>query len=186
MQIAQIVHESYRQARSALVFGTSLPALARARERAFIKALAAALYSALPAEDMQVFVAGDSRPESPFGARRRLHDIALCRMANTLPGTDDEMPYIRDILCQVELDFTREQRLALYAANRLRVSAAQEKLLVLALAASELPAQLAALQAPARCAAFCLATIPHPSDWEDTSEQPTLWRCPQQDWSEMR
>ena len=80
MNIRHIIHYSYSDALSALVMGTSPPALARARERVFFKSLAAQLQAALADADLRVFSAYGRGRQNGLGAEHRLYDIQVCRI----------------------------------------------------------------------------------------------------------
>ncbi len=178
MNIADIVTGSFRDATAALVMGTSAATLARARERALLKALAARLRAARPAADLRVFAA-DGRAGAPAISGAQLYDISICRVesGSSAGRQPQEFHFIREALWQIELDFSREWRGALRAVSRLNCGAAAGKLLIACPPPNRGSDFRQTLAPPfAGSGERYLACIPHPSDWDDSEASPQVWR----------
>ncbi len=189
MDISGIICDSYRAALKAFVLGTSATALARARERAFIKLLAARLQRAYSGEETRVFSGYGRGNAADFGAEKLLHEICLCRVAAGASGgrRAEEFVYIAATLWQIEVDFSQDWRPALYAINRLNAGAAASKALIAAAPKSGRTAFLDTLKTPfAAGGGTCyLALLPHPTEWEETDAEPQVWRLVDGEWEEV-
>ncbi len=188
MDIRRIIDDSYRNASKALVMGTSLAALARARERAFVKSLVAELQGIFADDDIRVFSAYGRRNSRDFGAEKLLSDIAVGRIDESCAsGREAEnFLFVAALLWQIEVDFSREWRRAIHAINRLNGGSADNKLLI----GAHLPRggddYLQTLRAPfaAGTGVAHIAFIPHPADWDSSEDAPVLWRLSDGEWSE--
>jgi len=187
MNVTGLIDASFNEAMKALVMGTSEGALARARERAFVKTLIARLQSAVAGEDLRVFASSRRGNESEFGTNHLLHDIVLCRIGKgkTAARKAEEFLYVAEALWQIEVDFSREWRPALYAINRLNCGAAAQKLLIASPDERSRERFLNSLRAPGAAGSgkLYLALIPHPADWEDPASQPQVWQLEDDGWT---
>ena len=187
MNIARLIEASFNQAVKALAMGTSRQALYRARERAYVKALIAHLQREFADEDIRVFAASQRGNAGEFGTNRLLFDIAICRIgtgASAQRKAEDHL-FIAEALWQIDVDFSREWRSALYALNRLNCGAAADKLLIAASPAQGSARFLKSLQAAgaANNGTLYLALVPHPEDWDDDTGAPQVWRLAKDDWA---
>jgi len=187
MRLQDIINRSYHAAARALVMGTSPAALARARERAFVKALVDQLFSEYAGDDIRVFSQFGRGNRRDFGAERLLSDICVCRVGAGQTGgrQSRDFLFVAEVLAQVEIELSREWQREIQALNRLISGSAAEKLLVATLPGRGSAASLETLQAPfaAIPGAAGLALIPHPSDWESTEAEPQVWRLDDGEWS---
>ena len=191
MNIRQVIADSYRDALKSHVMGTSPRALARARERAFVKALAERLQDCFAQDDVRVFSAYGRRNVDDFGSEQLLFDIAVCRAAygQTAERTPEDFVYIAETLWAIELNFEREWRAALYAINRLNVGAAANMLLIAAQPKSARESFIESLKAPFAAPADAggeryLSLVPHPAEWDETDDSPETWRLNEGEWEE--
>ncbi len=188
MNIRRLIDESYLVAVKALVMGTSPQALARARERAFVKALADQLQSEYAGDDMRVFSRFGRGNRRDFGAEQLLSDICVCRVDRGQTGgrQSQDFLYVADVLAQVEIELSRDWRREVQALNRLVGGSAAVKLLVTARPSRDSAEVLATLLAPfaAVAGAASLALIPHPADWETTEAAPQVWRLDDCEWTQ--
>ncbi len=189
MIIRRIIDDSYRKAVRALVMGTSPQALARARERAFVKSLVAEFQEAFSDADIRVFSAYGRRNFRDFGAEKLLSDIAVGRVAKSATGGRDsqDFHFVSELLWQVEIDFSRDWRPAIYAINRLNGGAAADKLLVGARLPRGADDYMQTLRVPfaAGGGRAHLALIPHPADWEANEATPTIWQLIDGEWEAL-
>ncbi len=186
MNIQHIIHYSFNDALSSLVMGTSPRSLARARERVFFKALAAQLEAALTDADIRVFSAYGRGNRDDFGTEHLLYDIQVCRISSshTADRKRESFYYIAAALWQIEIDFSRDLRRAIFAINRLTGGAAENKLIIAAQPESGRKTFINTLKAPvAACSGErWLALIPHPQDWDDDRQPLDIWQFDRGDW----
>lgn len=169
--------------------GTSPQALARARERAFVKSLVAEFEATFSHDDIRVFSAHGRRNFRDFGAEKLLSDITVGRVAESAASGRDpqEFCFVSELLWQIEIDFSRDWRSAIYAINRLNGGAASDKLLVGAPPPTGVDDYLETLRVPFAAGAgrAHLALIPHPAEWDSSEAAPTIWRLTQGDWQTL-
>ena len=190
MNVARLIEYSFSEATKALTMGTSQRSLARARERAFTKALIAQLRLEFEGADHRVFATTQRGNAADFGANQLLHDIAVCRIGfgKTAERKSEEFHFIAQALWQIEIDFSREWRKSLYAINRLNCGAAADKLLITSKLARSQKQFLDTLRAPSAAVAgtLYLAFVPHPADWDDDAGASQVWRIADGEWEEVK
>ena len=189
MNIRRVIDGSYRSAAKALVMGTSPQTLARARERAFVRALVAELEAAFADDaDMRVFSEYGHSNESDFGTEKLPGDVTVGRTAesSTSGRQSQSFLYLAELLWQIEIEFSQDWRRAIYAINRLNSGSAANKMLVSAIWQRGGADCLQTLAAPfaAGAGSARLALIPHPDDWESTEDQPAVWQLSDGQWVE--
>ncbi|MCY4465550.1 MAG: hypothetical protein OXE46_08440 [Chloroflexi bacterium] len=184
MDIKRVLDTSYHDALRALVMGTSAAALARARERVFVKALAAQLLAGCADESARVFHAYASDWQAVFGADGLPGDICVCRMARaeTSGRQPQTFQFASEALWLAAIDFTVETAGALRAVNRLNIGAAPNKLLVLARSERGDAALLDMLKQPFAGETHFLALLPHPSKWDEPHDAPIVWQLQDDEW----
>ncbi len=189
MDVTRLIDSSYNEAAKAFVMGTSQRSLARARERSFTKALIAQLQREFDA-DHRVFATTQRGNAADFGTNQLLYDIAVCRIGDgkTAARKPEDFHFIAQALWQIEVDFSREWRQALYAINRLNCGAAARKLLITSRLARSQSQFLDTLRAPSAAVdgALYLAFVPHPADWDDDAASPQVWRIADGEWEEVK
>ncbi len=184
MDIKRGLDTSYHDALRALVMGTSAAALARARERVFVKALAAQLLAGCADESARVFHCYSHDWRTIFGADDLPADICVCRMdkAETGRRQPQTFQFVAEALWFAAIDFTREKAGALRAVNRLNIGAAPNKLLILAHPQRGEAALLDMLKQPFAGETHFLALLPHPTEWDDTQAAPAVWQLQADEW----
>lgn len=186
MDIQVILRGSYDKTLKALVMGTSPESLARARERAFVKSLATAFVGRFADEGVRVFSAYGRGNRADFGSEQLLFDIEVCRVASaSSAGRKQESFYIvKEALWQIEIDLSQDWRQVVFALNRLRCGAAENKLLIAAAPTPGHDGFLETLAMPAAESggALYLATIPHPRAWDDDDANLKLWLLAEGEW----
>ncbi|MCY3978517.1 MAG: hypothetical protein OXG23_10500 [Chloroflexi bacterium] len=189
MNVARLIESSFNEATKALTMGTSQRSLARARERAFTKAIIAQLRREFDGEDHRVFATTQRGNAADFATNQLLYDIAVCRIGagKTAERKSEDFHFIAQALWQVEIDFSREWRQTLYAINRLNCGGAADKLLITARLARSQAQFLETLRAPSAAVdgALYLAFVAHPADWDDDADAPQVWRIVEDDWGEI-
>ena len=189
MNIARLVESSFHEAVKALTMGTSRSSLVRARERAYVKALIAHLQREFDGDDHRVFASSQRGAAADFGANRLLHDVTVCRIGagETAARKPEDFVYIAEALWQIEVDFSRAWRPALYALNRLNCGAAADKLLIASSLDRGAERFLNSLRGPGSACQgrLHLALVPHPADWDDATGAPQTWQLQESLWVEM-
>ena len=189
MDIARLIEFSFNEATKVLAMGTSPGALARARERAYVKSLIARLRSEFHAEDVRVFSISQRGNAADFGTEYLLYDIAVCRIGEgeTAERKAEDYLYIAEALWQIEIDFSRDWRLALQAINRLNCGAAADKLLIASCHPQGQDRFLNTLRTPAAASSsmLYLALVPHPADWDNADGAPQVWQMAEDEWVEI-
>ncbi len=184
MDIKRVLDTSYHDALRALVMGTSAAALARARERVFVKALAAQLLASCTEESARVFHAYAKEWQTIFGADGPPGDIRVCRMGKAETGErqPQTVQFVEEAVWFAAINFTRETTSALRAVNRLNMGAAYNKLLVLARSQRGDAALLDMLKQPFAGEAHFVALLPHPAEWDGTHDAPAVWQLQDGEW----
>ncbi|MCY4072702.1 MAG: hypothetical protein OXG60_15515 [Chloroflexi bacterium] len=186
MNIEGILRESYQRTLKALVMGTSPESLARARERAFVKALARQFEGSFEGEEFRVFSAYGRGNRPDFGGEQLLFEIEVCRVAgaSTAERKSESFYIVTEALWQIEIELSQDWRRVVFAMNRLRCGAAGNKLVIAAAPGAAQERFLKTLEQPGAVPgeAFYLATIPHPRDWEDDEESLKMWQFVEGEW----
>ena len=190
MDISRVIEKSFHAARNALVMGTSAASLARARERAFVKAVTAQFADAFADEDVRVFSPFARANRDDFGTEQLLFDIEICRVALAEAGgrQADQFAFVSSALWQIEIEFSLDWRDAIVALNRLSCGGAENKLLITARRKSGQDDFLATAQPVASACAgqVYLALITHPRDWDDGDGSVDVLRLDEDDnWIEL-
>jgi len=172
--------------RSALTtaMGTPIDAATRQalharRSRAWVAALADAFrghYRDDP--DVRVLSKHDPSNQREFGLNELLYDVLVCRVGTTPAATKPAtLTYVREALWQVESEFARDSRQAIYDLNKLVLGAARQKLFVGPQVSDE-AGFLAALLPVARCCSgeVYMALAPHPAQWDACKAVVRVWR----------
>lgn len=186
MIIHDILRDSYQNTLKALVMGTSPESLARARERAFVKALATQFEARYEGEEFRTFSLYGRGNLADFGGEQLLFDIEVCRVASASSAQRKKETFyvVREALWQVEIDLSQDWRRVVFAMNRLRCGAAENKLVIAAAPRTAQDNFLKTLEQPDAVPGekFYLATIPHPRDWEDDEETLMIWQFAEGEW----
>ena len=190
MNIKQLINTSFNDATKSMVMGTSPQALARARERVWIKTLSAHLGEALDEADSRVFSAYQRGNADDFGSEQLLYDIQVCRVGitTTADKKKEEIHYIQASLWQIETNFSREIHQAVYAFNRLVTGNSENKLFIGAQLKTGRDTFIGTLKASATACSgtVYLALIPHPNDWDDDDYALDVWQFTDGDWTEVK
>jgi len=188
MNIKHLINYSFNDATKSMVMGTSPSALARARQRAYMKTLVSHLEDELGTDDTRIFSEYQRGNSDDFGTEHLLYDIQVCKIATTKTADrkKEELPYIQSALWQIETDFSQEIPPAIYAFNRLVTGNAENKLFIGAQLSAGRDTFINTLKAPA---AACngdvyLALIPHPAQWDEDDHETTVWHFVDGDWQE--
>ncbi len=158
------------------------------RSRAWVAALADEFRTHYRGEpDVRVLSKHDPSSHREFGLNELLYDVLVCRVG-TAPAANRSvtLTYVREVLWQVESEFARDSRQAVYDLNKLVLGAAPRKLFVGPQVSDE-ARFLAALLPPARCCSgeVYVALVPHPAQWDDCEAVVRTWRLVDGEWRQQ-
>lgn len=189
MNIKHLINYSFNDATKSMVMGTSPTALARARERSYMKTLITHLEDSLGGDDVRVFSAYQRGNMDDFGTEHLLYDIQVCKIATTETADrkKDPLTYIQSALWQIETDFSQDITSAIYAFNRLVTGNAENKLFIGAQRSTGRDTYINTLKASAKACsgAVYLALIPHPAQWNEDEHEVTVWQFADDEWNEL-
>jgi len=156
------------------------------RSRAWVAALADVFrehYQGDP--DVRVLSKHDPSNPREFGLNELLYDVLVCRVG-TAPAANSPatLTYVREALWQVESEFARDSRQAVYDLNKLVLGAAPHKLFVGPQVSDE--ARFLAALLPAACCCsgeVYVALVPHPAQWDDGEAVVRAWRLVEEGWT---
>jgi len=156
------------------------------RSRAWVAALADEFRTHYRGDpDVRVLSKHDPSNHREFGLNELLYDVLVCRVG-TAPAANSPatLTYVREALWQVESEFARDSRQAVYDLNKLVLGAAPHKLFVGPQVSDE-ARFLAALLPAARCCSgeVYVALVPHPAQWDDGEAVVRVWRLVEEGWT---
>lgn len=156
------------------------------RSRAWVAALADEFRTHYRDDpDVRVLSKHDPSNHREFGLNELLYDVLVCRVG-TAPAANSPatLTYVREALWQVESEFARDSRQAVYDLNKLVLGAAPHKLFVGPQVSDE-ARFLAALLPAARCCSgeVYVALVPHPAQWDDCEVVVRVWRLVEEGWT---
>jgi hypothetical protein len=170
----------------------TLPVEARAtrdthhlRSRNWISALAAQFRAQYPDDQtIRVFCQQDSQHRAQFGRNELLYDVLVARVASVDSARQrKELSYIQEVLWQVESEFARNSREALFDFNKLVLGSAHNKLFI-GPDVHEPSRFLEVLRPPASaCSGIVYAAlVPHPDRWDGNEHSIAVWRLRDDMW----
>jgi len=158
------------------------------RARIWVERLAANLRNQYPDDAVRVLSKYDSTNRKEFGLNELLYDILVCRV-NTASSKGHGKPffYVEDVLWQIESEFARDRRHALYDFNKLVLGAGQNKLFV----GPQVHDNSSYLQTLLPAAKACggnvfVALVPHPRDWGNGVGLISLWKYGGENWGVLK
>lgn len=188
MSIVRIFHAGYRDARSALVMGTTPGSLARAREIAFIKRLVEGFRSQYSRDEYRVFCGLTRGNRAEFGTESLLGDIAVCRIAKSSADgcAERTFRFVSALVWQIEIELSSDWRRGIYAINRLNCGAAENRLFISAQPSRGSDTRRETFRVPLAAGAgeAYIGLVPNPCTWEDSEDSPRLWHLREGRWVE--
>jgi len=142
----------------------------RSRSQKWVDQLARQLQNKYPRNlGYRVFWLGNRESRRDFGLNELLFDIAVCRVSRAKsPVHARELHLVSRSIWQVESEFAKNGRQALFDFNKLVMGDSIHKLFIAPLV-SPVSEYLELLEAAARhcTGTLFVAMVPHPSDWSD-------------------
>jgi hypothetical protein len=159
-----------------------------ARSRAWVSQLAKQLK--LTYEDdstVRVLSKYQDIHRAEFGLNELLYDVLACRV-DTTPSAAHQKPltYVTEVLWQIESEFARNSREALFDFNKLVLGAAQNKLFV----GPQVRDAQVFINTLLRAAQYCtgnvyMALVPHPESWDEPTAAIDLWQYRTGQWEPL-
>lgn len=185
MDMKTLLEDSFRQAKTEVVSGDTIPDVNRSRSQAWLKALAKSFSQAYePDSEIRVFSKYDPTHRPDFGLNEYLHDILVCRV-DSVPSARHRkrLFYIKTALWQVESEFAPDSRQALVDFNKLVLGSAKYKLFI-GPQVDDPEGFLKVFLSPAEA---CIGTVyvallPHPQDWGKKSDHADVWKLSGKQW----
>ena len=185
MSIASIVNNAFRAAKSKPVEGTDRQQLHRNRSREWVETLADEFRKSYEGEsNVRVFSKHNESNRTEFGMNELLYDVLVCRVATTTSAKRGaELFYVEEALWQVESEFARNSREALFDFNKLVIGSAKSKLFI-GPQVNDAQAFLDVLRAPAQhCTGdVYVALVPHPKEWDGDQVHIPVWQLSDGEW----
>lgn len=184
--LLSLLQKSFRVARQRAPSATSLQEEHRSRSRAWVASVASAfrdVYSADP--DVAVLWQQDDTHRGQFGRNELLHDITVVRHRTVpAPRQRKTLSYISQVLWQVESEFARDGREALFDFNKLVLGSASYKLFIAPDVSKVQPFIETLLPAARVCTGTVfLSMVPHPARWAEPEASVRLWRLELDQWA---
>jgi hypothetical protein len=187
--LKSMIETSLRAAQDMSTSSSSIKLEHRARSRAWVEALANAFQRRYAGEsDVRVFSQSNSSSRGDFGLNELLHDITVARCSTVLaPQHNKQLSYISEVLWQIESEFARNGREALFDFNKLVLGSARCKLFIAPDVHRPDPF-LRTLLAPAKACTgqVFVAIVPHPDRWKEQAMAVKVWQLDSERWVECR
>jgi len=185
MDIRALLVRSFRQAKAALPVGASARDRNRARSRAWVEALADNLRCHY-AQDRGIRVLSKHYAchRAEFGLNELLYDVLVCRVATVASAFHHkQLVYVHDVLWQIESEFARDSRQALFDFNKLVLGCAENKLFVGPHVAND--EALLEVLLPVACVCtgkVYAALMAHPAEWTQDAAPISVWALREGAW----
>ena len=185
MNIISIVNNAFQATKGKQIEGTDRGQLHRNRSREWVETLADEFRKSYEDEpNVRVFSKHNESNRTEFGMNELLYDVLVCRVATTASAKRGaELFYVEEPLWQVESEFAKDTRQALFDFNKLVIGSAKNKLFI-GPQVSDTEAFLDVLRAPARrCAGeVFVVLIPHPGEWDKNDSGVSIWQLTDGEW----
>jgi hypothetical protein len=179
--------EARDQARAKEVAGTPLGTLHKERSKEWVKYLGTKLPELIEDRtNVHALYKHNKANKEMFGLDELLFDILVCR-TGSIKEPRKVFTYIVQALWQVESEFAKDRRQALFDFNKLVLGSALNKLFIGPQVHNK-PQYLETLR-PAACACtgnVYVALIPHPDRWVQDDHQIDVWKLVDEQWQVLR
>jgi hypothetical protein len=178
MNIKQILQQSLKLAAASPDSGENLQFIHRNRSQNFVKTLAAQLREEYR-DQKNVFVLskdfGETRTE--FGLNELLYDILVCETSHVASVIEKEtLTYITKAIWEIESEFARNSREAIYDFNKLVLGSSENKLFIGPQVSDEEGFLKPLNEVAKQCKSNTyVALLPHPSEWKSKSLDVHCW-----------
>lgn len=178
LDIKLIIQDSLVAANAMPDEGNDERLIHRNRSKNFVESLAGALRQYYLNNDA-VFVLSKHHDKHrlDFGLNELLYDVLVCKTSQVPSSLENEvLTYVTKALWQIESEFARNSREAMYDFNKLVLGSSENKLFIGPQVSDE-DSFLRPLVEPARhCLSNTLvALVPHPSEWKRATLEVHCW-----------
>lgn len=187
MDLKQMLSNSLVNAQALMEEDKPGAQLHRKHSENWINALAEQFQGEYPLRsNFRVFWKDNPGNRSDFGLNEFLYDISVCEVTSVeLVLQGKQLTFVRNAIWQVEFEFAKDSRQALFDFSKLVVGSGQNKLFISPQVSKE-DEFLRVLREPA---SFCTGTVylsmvPHPREWKIASSDIKLWRMKDGIWVE--
>jgi hypothetical protein len=137
---------------------------------------------------VRVFYQQDPQHRAQFGRNELLYDVLVARVGSVRSARQGkELSYVRRVLWQVESEFARNSREALFDFNKLVLGSAKSKLFIGP--QMQQPARFLEVLRPAAraCSGIVYAAlVPHPDRWDGDAHPIEAWTLRNDKWEECQ
>jgi hypothetical protein len=185
MRVADLIQTAFSDAdEKASKSAHSTQELHRGRAIAWVNALAQQFVPLYPRHDgFRVFSKYDESNRADFGLNELLFDVAVCEVAQA-PSVRSQhaLVYVKRAVWQIESEFAKNSREAVWDFNKLVLGSAPNKLFVAPVTAKPGAFRDALLPVAGCCSGrVFLAVVPHPEDW-DKGRAPEIFVLAEDGW----
>jgi hypothetical protein len=161
------------------------PKLHRKRSSKFVERIASLFREDCKGQSSVFVLSRDSGAHrKDLGVNELLYDILICHTDLVISSDKHKkLAFITNAIWQIESEFARDSRQAIYDFNKLVVGNAANKLFIGPIVNDD-AAFIRTLRAPARhCnGSVFVALVTHPGDWEKKDLEVRLWKLVEDNW----
>ena len=178
MEIKELIEISLAEAKDEPDGGTSQRIIHQNRSKNFVESLSSKMREHYK-NSRNIFVLSkhSEHHRREFGLNELLFDILVCETDQVISSDKKKnLTFVTKAIWQIESEFARNSREALYDFNKLVLGASENKLFI-GPQVSNQDGYLKTLEKPARhCDSNTyVALVPHPSEWKRKSLEVHLW-----------
>ena len=178
--VKQLLKEALQQAQSEPDTGETTQKININRSRNWIKAIAEQFKKRYEGDpEIRVFSKSDFSNRKDLGLNELLHDVLVCKVEEVESSVHDKkLLFVKEVLWQVESEFTHNTRNVLQDFNKLVLGSGKNKLFISSQVKKGTENSFLSVLRPA--AGYCtgdvyVSMIPHPSNWIDPENDVHLW-----------
>jgi hypothetical protein len=178
--VKQLLNEALEQAQSEPDSGETQQKINLNRSRNWVKALAEQFKKRYEGDpEIRIFTRTDYSNRKDFKLNELLHDVLVCKVGEVESSVHKKkLPFIKEVLWQIESEFAHNTRSALIDFNKLVLGSGENKLFIASKVKKGTESSFLGVLQPA--AGYCtgdvyVCMIPHPARWVDKDNEVHLW-----------
>ncbi len=178
--VKQLLQKALQQVQSKPKKGNTIQQINMNRSSYWVEALAEQFKKSYEGDsEIRVFSKSDSSHRKDFGLNELLYDVLVCKVGEVESFVrGKKLLFIKEVLWQVESEFTHNSRSTLVDFNKLVLGSGKNKLFICSQVKKGKENSFLSVLQPA--AGYCtgdvyVCTIPHPSNWVDSDNDVHLW-----------
>lgn len=189
-EIRSVIHKAFEVATLKKDDGPSYRKINRSRSKNFVEELGNQFRIKYKNDSFyKVFTKHYNQNRREFGLNELLYDVLVCETKSIESSKGENLVVIKKAIWQIESEFAKDTRQALFDFNKLIIGAADNKLFIGSFVAEKNRAKYMStlLEAAANCSGnIYLALLMHPGKWHNFERQPTiLYRYNDKRWEEV-